>query len=344
MEEELKSLVKVWVCTIVSISYCYYLPPKIKAGVFRFLAVFPVCSMFLVLPMLFSISIFSSYTAFLLSALSNIRLLLFAFDQGPLVPLPPNLFKFICFTCFPILLQQNPKSQDHIPKWVFAVKVAIFGILLHIFIHKPNMPPTLLLGLHLLHVYLSLELLLTVLKVLFTIILKCELKPQFNEPYLATSPQNFWGRRWNLVVSATLRAGVYTPVRRVCNRLMSSGWARSMGIFAAFLISGLFHELTFFYVTRETPTWEITWFFVLHGLCTAAEVAVKRTKFLRLWWPERQAVSWLLMMGFLVATVVWLIVPPFIRCNPIERGVSETLLVIDFFRRKFLFTFSVIIT
>ncbi|CAA7021092.1 unnamed protein product [Microthlaspi erraticum] len=178
-----------------------------------------------------------------------------------------------------------------------------------------------------LFVILSTEILLTNLRVVFTTILNCDLEPQFDEPYLATSPQQFWGRRWNLVVSATLRAGVYAPVRRVCDRLMSSGWARSIGILAAFLVSGLFHELTFFYVTRETPTWEITWFFVLHGLFTAVEVTVKRRKILQRWWPVRHphAVSRLLTMAFFLVTGAWLFLTQLIRCNPIKRGVDETL-------------------
>ncbi|CAA7021122.1 unnamed protein product [Microthlaspi erraticum] len=336
MEEELKSLVFVGVCAIISVSYCYYLPPKIKAGVFRLLSILPVCALFLALPLFFSLSIFSSIAAFLLSGLANLRLILFAFDQGPLFPLPSNLFRFTCFTCFPIQLQQNPKSHDHIPKWVFPIKVAIFTILSHIVIYKPNLPPTLLLVLHLLFVLLSIEILLTILRVVFTIILGSDLEPQFSEPYLSTSLQDFWGRRWNLLASASFRAGVYIPARHVSNGLMSSDWGRFMGYLATFLVSGLSHELFYFYVIRETPTWEITWFFVLHGLCTAAEVTVKRRKILQRWWPVRPAASRLLTMVFFVVTGAWLFLPQFIRCNPIERGVNETLLLIDFFRRKFI--------
>uniref|UniRef100_A0A0D3AGU5 Wax synthase domain-containing protein n=2 Tax=Brassica oleracea var. oleracea TaxID=109376 RepID=A0A0D3AGU5_BRAOL len=71
------------------------------------------------------------------------------------------------------------------------------------------------------------------------------------------------------MVPAILRPAVYAPMRRVSERRMSSGWALFPGILAAFIVSGLVHELLFFYLTREMPTWEVTMFFVLHGVCTA---------------------------------------------------------------------------
>ncbi|CAL9217388.1 unnamed protein product [Arabidopsis halleri] len=117
MEEELKSFVKVWVSVTISVSYCYYIPSKIKSGVHRLLSVLPRVSwerlsflirvMFLVLPLCFVFMIFSSTTAFCLSLLANFKLILFAFDKGPLLPLPTNLFRFICLY---LLLNQASKE------------------------------------------------------------------------------------------------------------------------------------------------------------------------------------------------------------------------------------------
>ncbi|CAA7021158.1 unnamed protein product [Microthlaspi erraticum] len=302
MDEELKIFIKVWVYAIISVTYCYYISSRIKTGVLRLLSIIPVCALLYLLP-LFSSSrklYMIPFTAFCLHA--NLKLFLFAFDQGPLFPLPSNLPRFICFTCLPVELQQNPKShpsQNHFPKWVLGIKVAIFGVLLKVDCY--NQPKILLLVLRPLEMYLRVELLFTLIKFLVSITLGCDLEPVFNEPYLATSLQDFWGRRWNLMVSSTLRSGVYTPVRRVCGRLMSSDRARLMGFFAAFIVSGASHELLHFYFTRETPSWELTVFFTLNGVCTAVEMAVKRTKF-GLRWQVRPVVSWMLTMGFLVLT------------------------------------------
>ncbi|KAG7538031.1 Wax synthase domain [Arabidopsis suecica] len=336
MEEELMSLIKVWVYATISISYCYYISTRIKAGVFRLLSVLPVCVLFLVLPLFVSSVHFSGSTAFFLAWLANFKLILLSFDQGPLFPLPPNLSRLICFTCFPIKLQQNPKPQNQLPKWVFAIKLAIFGLLLYMYEYKQYMSPTVLLVLYSLHIYLEYEILLAPLKVLLSISLGCDLEPQFNEPYLATSLQDFWGRRWNLMVPAILRPAVYVPVRRMAGRKMNSDQALFLGVFASFLVSGVVHELIFFYFTRESPTGEVTLFFVLHGVCTAAEGAAKRTSLVRRL-KMSQMVSRLLTVGFVVLTGGWLFFPQLTRSGMIERLADEAFLFIDFVKHKFFY-------
>ncbi|CAA0266067.1 unnamed protein product [Arabidopsis thaliana] len=336
MEEELKSFVKVWGSAIISVSYCYYIPSKIKRGVHRLLSVLPVCVLFLVLPLFFVFTIFSSTTAFCLSILANFKLILFAFDKGPLLPLPTNLFRFICFTCLPIKLQTKPNSQNHLPKWVFPSKVAIFVVLLNIRSYKILLPPILLLGLYPLHLYLVLDVLLTIVNALLTIILGCDLEPHFNEPYLATSLQDFWGHRWNLMVSAIYRPGVYSPVRSVCQHQMRSDWARFMGCMTTFFVSGLIHELVYFYINREKPTLEVTWFFVLHGVCTAMEVALKR----KMRWSFSPMLSRLITVVFFVVTGYLLCFRQIERSNMLERRANEAALFIDFVKRK-VFNYTV---
>ncbi|ESQ42915.1 hypothetical protein EUTSA_v10014033mg [Eutrema salsugineum] len=337
MEEELKNLIKVWVSAIISVSYCYYLSTRIKAGVFRLLSVLPVVALFLLLPLFFSSLHLSGAAAFFFTWLANFKLILFSFDKGPLFPLPQNLSRFIYFTCFPIKPQQNPKSQNQIPKWVFAIKVAVFGVLLHIYDYKQHLSPTVLLVLYSLHIYLELEILLMLVKVLVFISLGCDLEPQSNEPYLATSLQDFWGRRWNLMVPAILRPAVYEPVQRIAKRKLSSDQARLLAVLATFFVSGAVHELIFFYGTREMPTGEVTLFFVIHGVCTAAEVAVKKLTFVRRW-KMSPLVSRPITVGFVVLTSGWLFFPPLVRNGLFERITNEALLSIDFVKLKF-FTF-----
>ncbi|CAH2069869.1 unnamed protein product [Thlaspi arvense] len=334
MEEELRSLIKVWIYAIISIFYCYHLLPKIKSGVPRLISVLPVLALFLVLPLFFSSVHLSLITAFFLTWLANFKLILFCFDKGPLIPIPTNLFRFFCFTCLPIKAQQNPKSQNHLPKLGFAIKVAIFAVLLHLIRDGDNLSPTLLLALYFAHLYLEIEIILTFVKVFVFIFLGCDLEPQSNKPYLATSLQDFWGRRWNLMVPAILRPAVYSPMRRVSERRMSSGWALFPGILAAFVVSGLVHELLFVYLTRETPTWEVTLFFVLQGVCTAAELAVKKKTKVMQRWQLNPAVSRLLTVGFVFVTGGWLFAPQLVRSGVLERYTYEALLIVDFVKKK----------
>jgi hypothetical protein len=60
--------------------------------------------------------------------------------------------------------------------------------------------------------------------------------PMMKSPILeATSPSDFWGRRWNVLVHAAMKRGMYKPVRRRTN----SPLVASLAVFVA---SGVFHE------------------------------------------------------------------------------------------------------
>jgi hypothetical protein len=57
--------------------------------------------------------------------------------------------------------------------------------------------------------------------------------------FLSTSVSDFWGRRWNTLVHAGLKNGVYKPVRSCSN-------SRSMAAIATFLASGIIHEYVWY--------------------------------------------------------------------------------------------------
>lgn len=59
--------------------------------------------------------------------------------------------------------------------------------------------------------------------------------PMDNPLLEATSPSDFWGRRWNVLVHGVLKRGVYKPLRR-------HGGSSLVASLAAFAASGLFHE------------------------------------------------------------------------------------------------------
>ncbi|KAM7251783.1 hypothetical protein ACFE04_023666 [Oxalis oulophora] len=159
-------------------------------------------------------------------------------------------------------------------------------------------------------------------------VLGFEIEPQFNEPYLATSLQDFWGKRWNLMVPTILHPTVYSPTRRVASSLIGNKWAPVAAVLASFLVSGLFHELIYYYFTHVRPTWEVTWFFVLHGVCMGLEIVVKRSvegKW-RLW----RGVSGLLTVGFVAVTGAWLFFPQVLRNGVDQRAISEYQMVVAY--------------
>ncbi|KAF2564271.1 hypothetical protein F2Q70_00014943 [Brassica cretica] len=348
MEQELRNLSKVWISALVSICYCYFISCRISKGVLRLITILPVSILFLVLPLSFSSVHFCVISALFFSWLANFKLMLFAFDQGPLYPLPANLYRFICYACFPIKIRQNPspsgianrlRKNKPIPKLVFAVKILIFGVLLHIYEYSDSLPRFAVLSIYCLHIYLELELVLVFVGAVVSTLLGCDIEPVFNEPYLATSLQDFWSRRWNLMVSAVLRSTVHIPVQRFCTRFLFLGpdAAVLVGVMSSFLVSGLMHELIYFYAIRLPPTWEVTCFFVLHGVATTTEIAVKRT--LR-WRPPHRAVSGLGVLAFVSVTGVWLFLPQLLRNNVHERAIGECMLVIDIAKRTLFISSS----
>jgi Membrane bound O-acyl transferase family len=57
-----------------------------------------------------------------------------------------------------------------------------------------------------------------------------------NPIFASASPSDFWGRRWNLLIHACLKNGVYKPLRR------HVGASPAVATLAAFAASAAFHE------------------------------------------------------------------------------------------------------
>ncbi|GFP96472.1 acyl-coa--sterol o-acyltransferase 1 [Phtheirospermum japonicum] len=175
------------------------------------------------------------------------------------------------------------------------------------------------------HIYLSLEIILAIAAAMVGGWLGAELEPQFDEPYLSTSLQDFWGRRWNLMVTRILRPTVYIPVLVWSSGVVGRKWAPLPAVMSTFFVSGLVHELIFYYLGRVRPTWEITCFFLLHGACLNAEIVVKKAVNGR--WRLPRVVGTILTAGFVMATGVWLFFPQLLRCKADQKGLAEVAAV-----------------
>lgn len=95
------------------------------------------------------------------------------------------------------------------------------------------------------------------------------MEDMFDAPYLATSPRDFWSRRWNKHIRNALHAQIFSTEKK----------SKKTGFFhttqgralLSFLASAAFHELVIWSVCRKV-TLENFCFFILHGLTCAIEV------------------------------------------------------------------------
>ncbi|OVA17094.1 hypothetical protein BVC80_9047g56 [Macleaya cordata] len=291
--------------------------------------------------------IFSSPTGFLIGWFANFNLLLLAFDQGPLSSSshPSNtisLLLFIPLACLPIQIKQNPppkiktkqnpsneitkssqisSSKSHKSPLYYGIEGALVALVLGVYEYKHHLNPIVVLLLYCFLVFSAVELFLALVAVLARFLVGLELEPQFNDPFLSTSLQDFWGRRWNLMVSSLLRTTIYEPVRSICTNILGRWWARTLGILATFVVSGVMHELLFFYMGRMWPTWDVTWSFVLQGVCLVVEIELKKA--LKGKFRLHRLVSGPLTIGFVVVTGFWLYFPVFGRVGVIIKMNEE---------------------
>ncbi|XP_061360958.1 probable long-chain-alcohol O-fatty-acyltransferase 5 [Gastrolobium bilobum] len=332
MDGEIQRFIKVWIIVISCLCYCYYIASRIPKGFMRLLSVFPVLYLFLILPLNLSSFHLGGPTTFFLVWLCSFKLLLFSFNKGPL-SLSPNIFHFISIASLPIQPKHTPNIQKPKPLFLLFLKLLILASIICAYDYRENLHPHFILALYICHMYLGIELVLAITAAPARAIFNFEIEPQFNEPYLCTSLQDFWGHRWNLMVSSILRPTVYDPLRHVSTRFVGPSWGTCAAMLATFLVSGLMHELIYYYLARAPPTWEVTWFFVLHGVCTAAEVVVKKVMVCR-GWRLHCAVSGPLTVAFLAVSGKWLFFPQLLRNGVDMKAIGEYAILVNFLKSK----------
>ncbi|XP_062118195.1 acyl-CoA--sterol O-acyltransferase 1-like [Humulus lupulus] len=354
---EMNKLFKVCLIIIVSLSYCYVIGKIVSKGTKRLVSIIPILILFLLLPLNFTSINCGGISGFFISWLANFKLLLFAFGKGPLALDPPktSLAHFIAYTCFPIEIRNyqntldskgenkghpSPKTPKQGQKWViiYAIKGLILAILVtSVFGYKNYMHPKVILFLYSLYIYLILDLILATTTALARAVNGTELEPHFNEPYLSSSLQDFWGRRWNLMVSRVLRPTIYKPTLGFWARIIGPKWASVPAIMATFMVSGLMHELIFFYWCRVWPTWEPMLFFVLHGTCLSVEIVLKKAVGTATndTWRVPRWISGPLTVGFVMESCFRLMFPHVLRCKTDLRLLGEYAAIGDFFKNIF---------
>ncbi|KAG8472481.1 hypothetical protein CXB51_035320 [Gossypium anomalum] len=348
MESELNNLIKLWVLTTFSLSYSYHISAKISKGFPRLISIFPVIFLLSILP--FNIHGFHLGAAhvFVLSWMANFKLLLFAFDRGPLSPPPANFILFILAACSPFKIKENSVkvlkgetpfqgNEPRVPSLILEAvnKASLLTLLFYSYNFKQYFHKHVLLILYFFHTYLTIQFLLAVAAIPAQICLPgVELEPQFNAPVRATSLQDFWGRRWNLRVSEALRLTIYSPIKTISSRLIGSRWASLPAVFATFVTSGFMHELIYYHIIRKKPTWEITWFFVLQGVLVDIEIFLKKKLVATEKFRLHEAISGPLALANIALTAGWLSYTQLLRNGVDEKVIKEFNAIVEFFKRS----------
>uniref|UniRef100_A0ACD5WV50 Uncharacterized protein n=1 Tax=Avena sativa TaxID=4498 RepID=A0ACD5WV50_AVESA len=318
MDGELGSILKVTAAVWAALSYARLAATCISPGAGRLAALLPVVVLFYGIPFAFTTAGGRGIFAFFLCWLGTFKLFLLASGRGPLDPSLP-LLQFVCSAALPVKLRQSTtsgKAKKQHPASA-ATKIlalsAVIPFITYVYQFKEAMSRWQLLVVYAAHMYICMEVLLALVHALIHGVLGMEMEPQVDRPYLASSLREFWGRRWNLMVPSILRPSVYGPVR--------ARFGDAAGVLASFLVSGLMHELIFYYLMWQPPSGDVAAFFVLHGACAVAEAWWGRHAG---WWRPPRVVAVPLTLAFVVGTGFWLFFPAMIR------GGLDELILQDF--------------
>ncbi|XP_037480325.1 probable long-chain-alcohol O-fatty-acyltransferase 5 [Triticum dicoccoides] len=272
-----------------------------------------------------SSAIVRGVAAFFLAWLGAFKVALLAAGRGPLDPALPVL-PFLFTALLPVKLRRGgaagamseAKAAPSLASC--AVKAAVMAALVGLYRLNARLHLYARLALYGVHTYCFLDLLLPCIAAAAPA-LGMETEPQFDRPYLASLLRDFWGRRWNLMVSAILRPSVYDPVRA------RAGGAA--GVLASFAVSGAMHEAMVCYLSlRWPPGGGMAAFFALHGACCVAEGWCARR------WAARRPPRAVATVGvglFVAGTSFWLFFPALLKDGVEERFLDEWAAVAAFF-------------
>jgi hypothetical protein len=327
MKGEINNSIMVWSVATILFWYSYKIGKLVPKGIARLLALFPPIIILLLLPMRLTNVHFIFIFSFSHSWLSTFKLLLFAFAKGPLSSNPPlSLYHFLLLAALPIKFQHKKHTNQNQIKltslsWIeFVVMFILSYFLIPSYEKKESFPQVILMCLYGIHFYFGLETFLALITVIACKLVRAELEKPFNRPYLSTSLQDLWGRRWNIMVTRILHASIYEPMLKAFSHVMGRKWAPIPAVLVTFMVSGLMHELMFYHMNHDTTreTWELCWdsicFFLVHGVCVALQIAYNK-----IFKPKHdllpKVVSCTLTVAFFICTGLWLYIPALVRCG-----------------------------
>jgi hypothetical protein len=117
------------------------------------------------------------------------------------------------------LIQFLDESQLwHIVLLRLFLKFLFLALLSSIYTFRIQLPWWLIYMMYSFHIYVLCSLVFDGLATIVSAATGIELEPAYNKPFLSSSLTDFWGKRWNLLISNLMRTAVYKPVLYVCLR------------------------------------------------------------------------------------------------------------------------------
>lgn len=160
-----------------------------------------------------------------------------------------------------------------------------------------------------------------------TSLVDLKIAPHFNAPFVSDSVASFWGSRWNLTASNTLRVLVYDPIcegkwlANSATRAAEVGkHVKAMAACACFVVSGVMHEIMFSYASGPSQRhgrWFL--FFAIQGPLVLLEAYVYRQLRIRnisVPHPIKVAITLIVLM----TTAHYHFFPP-----PVESGLAANV-------------------
>ncbi|XP_057765014.1 acyl-CoA--sterol O-acyltransferase 1-like [Salvia miltiorrhiza] len=339
MEEEMNNFIMVWFTVAMSSCYCYGTTKLVPKGTIRFLLFLPALCLLYILPLYLKALIFSIPTAFFVTWLTSFKLLLLVFDSGPLSTPSLSLIHFLTIYCLPIKLQKptSPTKQNGPYKQNnqnsvtlninlgflihYAIKGFIFYLLTIVGYNKHMLPQKLASFLICIYAYLGLELSLVAFAMIGRVVLGIEAARPFDHPYLSTSLQDFWGRRWNRVAAGALKSTIFYPTLNGTSRLLGRKWAAIVAAVVTFVVSDVMHEVIFYYMGRVKFGGGIPTFFIFQGICVVIESTIKKRMEAK--WRLPQTIIGLLVFVFNLSTFMLLALPELLELRVDDRVLAE---------------------
>ncbi|RIA88263.1 hypothetical protein C1645_826633 [Glomus cerebriforme] len=139
----------------------------------------------------------------------------------------------------------------------------------------------------------------------------------FNEPWMTSSPRDFWSNRWHLMFSEIFKELGYLPVRNFFVSFFPRKIANIMGILGAFCISSILHE---YFIIGQFDIWtgEHFFFFMIHGVIIILWEIVFGYENKNYDTKIKRFLKWILM-----AIIYLLVLPAFVE--PMRRKLDDQL-------------------
>ncbi|CAK9190739.1 unnamed protein product [Sphagnum troendelagicum] len=322
----------------VGMAYVYFGVMKLlPKGMWRLLALLPLLAFYVYMPLKLGTVFERGLLSCFFTWLTSFKLVLLCWDAGPASdPWAIATFpRFLAVMNLSLHLKtQSSRASRIAPEsdesklWYIVLlrlffKFIFLAMIIASYSFRAQLPWWVIYILYSAQVYITPSLIFDGVSLLASVALGIETEPAFNKPFLSDSLTDFWGRRWNLLISNLLRVAVYEPVLCFCGLLPL--WPRSLALFLCLVVSGLMHELIFFYMTLSPPTWDATAFFTLHGIMSVFEIFIRRKFRIKV----RKLVSVPITLCVMFFSALWLFYPSVCRGGTDFKAISEFQ---DFFR------------